>query len=66
MSPSTVSVADLVVAQWHLGLEVPTLKGQPCAHMQVANETRAWKTGELLFFDDSFVHEVTIGMLVGK
>ena len=41
--------------KWHLGLRIP---GDDCAMIRVSNETRAWRQGELLFFDDSFDHEV--------
>ncbi|CAO1353719.1 unnamed protein product [Diamesa serratosioi] len=37
----------------HLGLKVP-----PKTFIRVANETRSWKDGEWLIFDDSFEHEV--------
>jgi aspartyl/asparaginyl beta-hydroxylase (cupin superfamily) len=30
----------------------------PCATLRVGNETRAWAAGRVLFFDDSFEHEV--------
>ncbi len=36
----------------HLGLEVP----DGC-RLEVAGETRTWREGECLVFDDSFVHE---------
>jgi hypothetical protein len=48
----------------HVGLEVPTRKRKgrkaatPCATLRVHNETRAWTEGGVLFFDDSFEHEV--------
>ena len=29
-----------------------------CAHMRVDTETRTWRAGKVLFFDDSFEHEV--------
>lgn len=51
--------------KWHLGLRVPAagsgrkIPGTPgCTAMRVANETRTWEEGGLLFFDDSFEHEV--------
>ena len=28
-----------------------------CATMWVGNETRAWREGEVLYFDDSYEHE---------
>lgn len=37
----------------HLGLVVP-----PKVRIRVANETRAWKEGKFIIFDDSFEHEV--------
>lgn len=37
----------------HLGLVVP-----PKVRIRVANETRKWKEGKVLMFDDSFEHEV--------
>lgn len=37
----------------HLGLTVPEN-----TYIRVANETRSWKEGEWLIFDDSFEHEV--------
>ncbi|KAH9377996.1 hypothetical protein HPB48_015091 [Haemaphysalis longicornis] len=37
----------------HLGLVVP-----PKVRIRVANETREWKEGKVLMFDDSFEHEV--------
>ncbi|XP_029839762.4 aspartyl/asparaginyl beta-hydroxylase, partial [Ixodes scapularis] len=37
----------------HLGLVVP-----PRVRIRVANETREWKEGKVLVFDDSFEHEV--------
>ncbi|KAG5677234.1 hypothetical protein PVAND_007009 [Polypedilum vanderplanki] len=37
----------------HLGLQVPEK-----TFIRVANETRSWKDGEWLIFDDSFEHEV--------
>jgi hypothetical protein len=51
--------------KFHLGLIVPcAVKPEggacrtPCARMRVGNETRAWREGGVLFFDDSFEHEV--------
>merc|ERR1712232_461115 len=38
----------------HLGLTVPG----DCATFRVHNETRSWTQDEVLFFDDSFEHEV--------
>jgi hypothetical protein len=57
----------------HLGLVVPRAgagqrrkrkgggaqRGEPCARLRVGNETRAWEGGKVLFFDDSWEHEVT-------
>jgi hypothetical protein len=46
------------------GAVVPAWEGSapssasPCARMRVGNETRAWRKGGVLFFDDSFEHEV--------
>ncbi|ASW03740.1 MULTISPECIES: aspartyl/asparaginyl beta-hydroxylase domain-containing protein [Burkholderiaceae] len=37
----------------HLGLSIP-----PDCEIRVADEVRAWKSGEVLAFDDSFEHEV--------
>ncbi|CAJ1349361.1 unnamed protein product, partial [Effrenium voratum] len=45
--------------KWHLGLAIPSDGGKPCAWLRVGNETRAWREGEVLFFDDSFEHEVS-------
>lgn len=45
----------------HLGLRTPVKPGGgglPCAALTVGNETRAWERGQVLFFDDSFVHSV--------
>jgi len=41
--------------KWHLGLRIPS---GGCATLRVANETRSWREGDLIFFDDSFEHEV--------
>ena len=35
------------------------LNGTPCAFLTVSGETRAWRAGEVLVFDDSFEHHVT-------
>ena len=35
-----------------------TMQGAHCARIRVANDTRAWETGKVLFFDDSWEHEV--------
>jgi len=45
--------------KFHLGLETPVdpFTGEPCAFLRVGNETREWKRGSVLFFDDSFEHE---------
>lgn len=37
----------------HLGLVVP-----PGPRIRVGNETRTWKQGKFIVFDDSFEHEV--------
>lgn len=45
----------------HLGLVVPPPRESsngPCARMRVGTEWRAWANGSVLFFDDSFEHEV--------
>ena len=43
----------------HVGLEVPLKRdGEGCARIRVGNETRRWSQGRVLFFDDSFEHEV--------
>lgn len=44
----------------HLALTAPTAGpgGAPCAALSVANETRAWVEGQVLFFDDSWLHSV--------
>ena len=43
----------------HLGLVVPrTAEGEPCALFRVSNVTEAWEQDRVLFFDDSFEHEV--------
>eukprot|EP00045_Choanoeca_perplexa_P007889 m.72475 g.72475 ORF g.72475 m.72475 type:complete len:523 (+) comp14265_c0_seq1:35-1603(+) len=43
----------------HLGLIVPqTPEGAPCATFRVGNVTEAWQQDRVLFFDDSFEHEV--------
>jgi hypothetical protein len=45
--------------KFHLGLVVPRqADGGPCARIRVGNTTRAWEEGKVLFFDDSFEHEV--------
>jgi hypothetical protein len=46
--------------KFHLGLEVPAdpRTGLGCARIRVGNETRRWAAGSVLFFDDSFEHEV--------
>lgn len=43
--------------KWHVGLLVPS---QPpsCATIRVANEIRAYSESGILFFDDSYEHEV--------
>lgn len=49
--------------KFHLGLEVPTVDGSGCSTLRVGKETRhgAWEEGRVLFFDDSFEHEVLNG-----
>ena len=47
----------------HLGLIVPTSddgsgSGSECARMRGGNSTRGWGVGQVIFFDDSFEHEV--------
>jgi tetratricopeptide (TPR) repeat protein len=44
----------------HVGLDVPlnSATGQACASLRVSNETRYWAQNKVLFFDDSFAHEV--------
>jgi len=56
--------------KFHVGLIVPTHKvrdghaaagedpARPCATIRVGNETRAWREGKTLFFDDSYIHAV--------
>jgi hypothetical protein len=52
--------------KFHLGLIVPCgsqpegggVCADPCARMRVGNESRSWVEGGVLFFDDSFEHEV--------
>ena len=45
--------------KFHLGLTVPkSAAGEPCAALTVGNETRRWEEGQVLFFDDSWLHEV--------
>lgn len=39
----------------HLGLVVP---GGDCTGFTIAGETRNWATGRILYFDDTFEHEV--------
>lgn len=43
-----------MILRCHLPLIVP--KGNKCG-LKVGNETHFWKEGELVIFDDSFVHE---------
>ncbi len=55
--------------KFHLGLVVPTNSttaghaGRGCSVFRVGEETRAgaWEEGKVLFFDDSFEHEVMNG-----
>uniref|UniRef100_A0A915IT92 Aspartyl/asparaginy/proline hydroxylase domain-containing protein n=1 Tax=Romanomermis culicivorax TaxID=13658 RepID=A0A915IT92_ROMCU len=45
----------------HLGLVVPSSSASAGRHsprIRVANETRTWKSGRFIIFDDSFEHEV--------
>ncbi len=44
------------VVRYHLGLEIPEPAGS--ARIRVGEETRAWRAGEGMLFDDSFNHEV--------
>lgn len=57
----------------HLGLIVPRRRTAavgadgavsdavvPCARLTVGGETRAWEEGEVLAFDDSFIHSVQV------
>jgi len=39
----------------HLGLIVSPMG---CSWMRVGHDLKKWKEGEILFFDDSFEHEV--------
>eukprot|EP00039_Didymoeca_costata_P015307 m.258344 g.258344 ORF g.258344 m.258344 type:complete len:132 (+) comp16192_c0_seq44:1336-1731(+) len=45
--------------KFHLGLIVPTTSAmKQCAFFKVGNSTKGWEEGKILFFDDSFEHEV--------
>eukprot|EP00040_Diaphanoeca_grandis_P000702 m.16234 g.16234 ORF g.16234 m.16234 type:complete len:492 (-) comp10944_c0_seq1:245-1720(-) len=46
--------------KFHLGLDIPggASGSTQCAFFRVKNETRGWESGKVLFFDDSFEHEV--------
>lgn len=46
--------------KFHLGLIVPSSKQDedPCAYIRIANQTHSWSEGDVLFFDDSYEHEV--------
>lgn len=44
------------VVRFHLGLVIPTPPGS--ARIRVGDQTRAWRVGEGMFFDDSYNHEV--------
>jgi ornithine lipid ester-linked acyl 2-hydroxylase len=44
------------VLRYHLGLMIPSEDVRLCG-IRVSNETRSWKNGESLIFDDSFKHE---------
>ncbi|CAK9031812.1 unnamed protein product [Durusdinium trenchii] len=45
--------------KWHLGLSIPSSPTEGCATLRVADVIHQWmKEGELLYFDDSFEHEV--------
>lgn len=47
--------------KYHLGLVVPgddSTDRKQCAFLRVGNETRGWHKGKILYFDDSFEHEV--------
>lgn len=51
--------ATNTVLKLHLGLLVPqNSRGGACANLTVGGETRAWKAGGVLAFDDSFLHSV--------
>ena len=39
-------------------LSIPASPLKDCATLRVANVTKAWEKGQVLFFDDSFEHEV--------
>lgn len=43
------------VLKFHLGVHIPS---GGCATMRVGNDTRAWMSGKVVLFDDSFEHEV--------
>jgi tetratricopeptide (TPR) repeat protein len=42
--------------KFHLGLKIPSPNS--CAKFRVGEEERGWEEGKVLFFDDSYVHEV--------
>jgi tetratricopeptide (TPR) repeat protein len=44
----------------HVGLDIPLhpTTGVSCAFLKVGNETRTWIQNKVLFFDDSYAHEV--------
>eukprot|EP00049_Salpingoeca_infusionum_P013212 m.246735 g.246735 ORF g.246735 m.246735 type:complete len:605 (+) comp15385_c0_seq1:59-1873(+) len=43
----------------HLGLTIPESDGEhPCARIRVGTMLKTWYPGKVLFFDDSFDHEV--------
>jgi aspartyl/asparaginyl beta-hydroxylase (cupin superfamily) len=44
----------------HVGLDIPLhpTTGLSCAFLKVGNETRTWIQSKVLFFDDSYAHEV--------
>ena len=46
--------------KFHLGLIIPkhTDTNLPCSYIRVKNEIKYWEEGKILFFDDSFEHEV--------
>lgn len=42
-----------------MGIDVPSNEdGSPCAFMNVGGTPTAWRPGEVLIFDDSFIHQV--------
>jgi len=45
--------------KFHVGLKVPRVEGRHCSSITVGDETRHWEEGEVLMFDDSYLHEVS-------